>query len=53
VEWILPWGVRSQSRLGVDSPPKTDLDNVKSNRIEVDMRKPITKAILHLLLGQE
>jgi hypothetical protein len=37
-------GVRSEGRLGVGRPPKTDLDDIKSNRIEVDMQKAITKS---------
>jgi hypothetical protein len=30
-----------------------DLDDVESNRVEVDMQKATTRTTLHLLLGQE
>jgi hypothetical protein len=32
-------------------PSKTGLDDIESNRVEVDMLKAITEAMLHLLLG--
>jgi hypothetical protein len=34
-------------------PTKIDLDDVESNRVQIDMRKATTRIMLHLLLKQE
>jgi hypothetical protein len=44
---------RSHGRLGVGRPPKTNIGDVESNGVEVDMRKVKTITTLYLLLGQE
>jgi hypothetical protein len=50
---LAPGGARSYGRLGIGRPPKTDLNDVESDRDGSGYAESYNYNMLHLILGQK